>query len=160
MKTKISFRRKRSAILQMLAFLKNVYEYSDNIEVEELAILYLDFEKTFDKVPHGPFNSKLSQNGITGEFLKILEKYNHNRMQIVKINESLSCLLLVPSGVPQSSIVGPLFFILFVNDLPENLTECPIFSHSDNMKMVSCKSDPLRSNNKSLESCCEENKMF
>ena len=63
------FRRKRSAILQLLAVLKSVYEYYDNIDVKELAILYLDSEKAFDKVPHGPLISKLSQIVINGKVL-------------------------------------------------------------------------------------------
>ena len=80
-------------------------------------------------------------------------------MQIVKINQSNFCPMLVTSGVPQCSIVGLLFFILIVNDHPEYLTEGPNFGYFDDMKIVSWKNDSLRSDIESLISWCEENKV-
>ena len=55
------FRRKRSAVLHIMAFLNKVYEYYDDITARDLTVLFLDFEKAFDKVPHGPLISKLSK---------------------------------------------------------------------------------------------------
>ena len=67
--------------------------------------------------------------------------------------------MLVTSDVPLSSIAGRLFFIPFRNDLPGHLTECPNFRYCDDMKIVSRKKDSLPTDNQSLESWCEENKI-
>ena len=152
------FRQKRSAVLQVLAFLNKVYEYYSDITATDLTVLFLDFEKAFHKVPHGPLISKLSKIGITGKVLSLISSYLTNRTQIVKINKSFSSPKLVTIGVPQCSIVGPLFFIRFINDLPAYLTECANYGYCDDMKIVSHSAESLQNDNISLEAWCEENK--
>ena len=64
--------------------------------------------------------------------------------------------MLVASGVPQGLFLWPFFYILFVYNFPEYLTENPGFGYCDGMKIVSCKIDPLRSDIRSVESSCEK----
>ena len=111
-------------------------EVYDNIDIQNLAILYLIFEGGFDNVTHGPVISKISQIGMKVKVLKLVEPYLHYKMQIVDINQSFSCPTLVTSGVPQDSTVCPLFFILFMNEIPDFLTKTPSFVYCDNKKIV------------------------
>ena len=102
------FRKKRSTVLQMIVFLKEVYELYDSQSIKNLSILYLDFSKAFDKVPHNRLLQKLYDIGIQGKILDLIKDYLTARTQFVKIKESSSSPLNVTSGVPQGSILGPL----------------------------------------------------
>ena len=84
-------------------------------------IIYLDFPKGFDSVCHQKCFSKLLYFGIDGPLLKWFESYLSARKQRVVINGSYSSWSEVKSGVIQGSILGPVLFLMFVNDMPEVL---------------------------------------
>ena len=83
-----------------------------------LAGIFLDLSKTFDTLDHAILLSKLEARGITGAAQRWLTDYFRNRIQYVQIEDSKSDALRQICGVPQASLLGPLFFIIYINDLP------------------------------------------
>ena len=81
----------------------------------------LDFSKAFDKVPHQRPLRKLENYGIRENLLIWLESFLIGRTQSVICNGSQSKSIMVASGVPQGTVVGPLLILLYVNDLPPHL---------------------------------------
>ena len=91
----------------------------------EIRGIFFDISKVFSKVWHEGLVFKLKQNGIFGNLLNILEDFLRNRKQRVVLNEQASNWENIHAGVPQASIFRPLFFLIYINDLAENLSSNP-----------------------------------
>ena len=80
-------------------------------------VIFLDFAKAFDRVLHRRLLAKLQAHGIDGLVLRCIESWLHCRLQRVCLDGHSSRWALVLSGIPQGSVVGPLLFLMFVNDI-------------------------------------------
>ena len=80
--------------------------------------IFLDFSKAFDTINHDILVSKLYRYGIRGNPLRWFENYLYNRNQVVKIGDTISSSQTIICGIPQGSTLGPLLFLLYINDLP------------------------------------------
>ena len=121
----------------MVQFLSKVYELYDDKNVQTLSVLYLDFSKAFDKVPHSILIAKLRNISLGIQIQNIIQDYLTDILQYVKINKSSSTLKEVTSGVPQGSILDALLFIIFINDIPKCIEKSDCFGYCDDMKILS-----------------------
>ena len=96
-------------------------------------LFFWEISKAFDKWWHEGLLFKLKQNGISGTLLRLFENYLHNRKQRVVLNGSKADYEDIKSGVPQGSVLGPLLFLIYINDLEENIKSQISFFADDTM---------------------------
>ena len=101
-------------------------------------VMYLDFSKAFDKVDHAILLRKIYNMGIRGKVYKWIKSFLTSRNQYVFIDGHRSKLERVISGVPQGTVLGPLLFIIYINDLWQAVTHSKLKVFADDSKLQKC----------------------
>ena len=146
------FRPNDSCINQLISITHNIYRAFDANPSLEVRGVFLDLSKAFDKVWHEGLLYKLKSNGINGNALQLIKSFLHNRCQRVVLNGESSSWLSIRAGVPQGSVLGPLFFLIYINDLPEGLnSEVKLFADDTSLfSIANCVNTSASTLNKDL----------
>jgi hypothetical protein len=102
---------------------------------QSVDIMYLDFAKAFNSVSHRKLLRKLHALGVRGKLLRWIKSFLSNRRQRVRVNNSFSDWRDLPSGVPQGSVLGPILFAIYVNDLPSAVRNSSVRLYADDSKL-------------------------
>ena len=109
---------------------------NNNFEKNQFTLgIFIDLSKTFDTVYHKIMISKIKNYGVRGVNLKLFESYLDNRKQFITYNNNNTSLEKITCGVPQGSILGPLLFLIYVNDLSQasNMSDPIMFTDDVNL---------------------------
>ena len=134
------FRPGDSTINQLLSITHSVFEAFDCKPILEVRSVYLDISKAFDRVWHDGLIYKLRRCSILGNLLLLLQSFLSNRKQRTILNGQSSGWGNISAGVPQGSILGPLFFLIYINDLSQIL-KCNVKPFADDTSLFTIVKD-------------------
>ena len=134
------FRPGDSTINQLIFLVHKIYEALEG--GKEVRVVFLS--KAFDKVWHAGLLRKLEALGIQSPLLQWFESYLRNRKQRVVIEGQCSDRRTINSGVPQGSVLGPLLFLIYINDITDNLASLPLI-YADDTTLPEIVDDPAAS---------------
>ena len=128
------FRKNRSCLTQLIEHIDSVLKsLNEGLEVD---VIYLDFSKAFDKVDHNILLAKLKCYGITGKVYQWIESFLRGRNQTVVVNGQKSHSVEVDSSVPQGTVLGPVFFIIYAIDMINAARNSKVLTFADDTKLI------------------------
>ena len=125
------FLKTRSCLTNILCFLEEITKWVD--DGSPVDVVYLDFQKAFDKVPH-QLLLKLKAHGIGNDVINWIEKWLTRRRQRVIVDGEISNWKSVLNGVPQGSVLGPMLFLIYINDLKDDISS-KVLKFADDIKV-------------------------
>ena len=134
----------RSTTTQLLSYLDKCIDTIVSGRVVDT--IYFEIAKAVDNVPHERLLDKLKSYGINDNVLEWIKAFLSNRRQIVNVNEMKSDPATVFSGIPRGSVLGPILFVIYINDLPE-VVKCGSYLFADDTKVfrqITTKEDSLQ----------------
>eukprot|EP00732_Lithocolla_globosa_P001166 Lithocolla_globosa_v1_NODE_538_length_3793_cov_198.788235.p1 type:complete len:860 gc:universal NODE_538_length_3793_cov_198.788235:2774-195(-) len=139
-KSQYGFLKNRNTTTALIDFYEELLQILDQMGMTAL-VTFIDLAKAFDTVNHDILFAKLEMYGVYGPALKIIKSYFTARYQTVIIDGVESDPMLITCGVPQGSILGPLFFIIYINDLANSLKNSKPFMFADDTTLMTLNKD-------------------
>ena len=148
------FRKNRSTISAISHFLNDIYNYIN--EMKNPYIIYLDLKKVVDTISHKKMVHKLRELGLDQNTVSWFNSYLINRQQCIKVNDGISDILPITYGVPQGSILGPILFSIYINEI-SNIVNCGIVLYADDTVLYHPDKNILQRNLKLVTTWCDAN---
>ncbi|KAG7310783.1 hypothetical protein JYU34_003599 [Plutella xylostella] len=132
--TQFGFRAKKSTTLLLSKFTDEINTYLD--EKQHVVLVFIDYSKAFDTLKHDYLIKKLDSTGIRGPLLQWCQNYLTNRKYRVKINDCYSDDVKVSIGTAQGSVLGPLHYLVYVNDVTNIIKHCSLYQFADDTCLI------------------------
>ena len=130
------FRPRSSALCATLAIQDCVTKILDNESTTGALMVSYDFSKAFDRLPHDIILKRLTECSLPRHFIEWIRSYLDDRHQFVRIGTQSSSSVLVKSGIPQGSIIGPYIFSLSIGAFTSNSTDCTLIKYADDATYI------------------------
>ena len=153
-KGQYGFRDEHSTELAALELVDRLHSDMDNKEIP--IAIYMDLSKAFDTLDHTILLHKLKHYGVHGSALSWFHSYLNNRYQYVEIQQHKSNPQLLKTGVPQGSVLGPLLFLIYMNDIPNTSSELKFILFADDTSLLDTLNLSISPNDANLNKLNDE----